>query len=465
MEIIYCEKCGVRIDPDDVHDNVARKMPSGGVICPKCVKTTPIEIADVAIKKAKSSKSLIPAVPRGKPVDERVAPRRASGRARVVPDRDKSPGIMFALIAGAVLLVAGLYFASGGTKHVQNSPPKNQSSDSTPRGSSNPSSPTLAHNSESPRINNDPPPRSSTSGSMALSVLAAQTSPEEQKAQSEYSKLFDGISEDDTGTRIKKLEDFISRLAPDSDLVPRANVTLQKLRSRATHPNEPEKAPPPVEKAVLIGHWKLNETAGDTAADSSGNNQPGKCINAPQWKDKGMYFDGKDSYVVIANSQALDHVQEGDFSVCAWFKPDDNPAEEADHVHCGYAVIMKNGLHTGISYYRGGYFSMDYWGEKGERLNAVAHPLPPGVFYHVCGIVNRKAGETRIYINGTPEQPKFWNPATVIKNYGAETWKIGVAIPNQAEWGWPAKGLVKDVRIYKGALTDAEVAALARDQR
>ena len=43
--------------------------------------------------------------------------------------------------------------------------------------------------------------------------------------------------------------------------------------------------------AALVGYWKLDETAGTTAADSSGNNHNGALIDGPMW-DAAGYFDG-----------------------------------------------------------------------------------------------------------------------------------------------------------------------------
>ena len=81
------------------------------------------------------------------------------------------------------------------------------------------------------------------------------------------------------------------------------------------------------------------------------------------------------------------------------------------------------------------------------------------------GLINRHTGETRLYINGKLEKVNGWNAVVPSRDYGSTTWKIGIAVPDNTEWGWPAKGLIRDVRIYKGALTDAEVAALAQDAK
>ena len=41
--------------------------------------------------------------------------------------------------------------------------------------------------------------------------------------------------------------------------------------------------------------------------------------------------------------------------------------------------------------------------------------------------------------------------------------RVGIASPGAEKWAWPAKGLIDDVRFYKKALSDAEIAAIYKD--
>src|SRR4051812_48093122 len=95
MEIIYCHKCGIRVDPSDIERRKAITHGSGATYCPDCAR---IVVADVATgqrksshallpvaqpKRGKSSKTLIPAVRSNKTnvVNESAAtPRRPSAR-------------------------------------------------------------------------------------------------------------------------------------------------------------------------------------------------------------------------------------------------------------------------------------------------------------------------------------------------------------------------------------------------
>lgn len=376
---------------------------------------------------------------------EETLARTPSGRNRGKGEKRKSVGSgMFLLSLGAIgLAVAGLFFAFGGR-----TPPRKE-----------PAATPSAVDAKSAA------PADSSEGSgkpNAYSMLFPKLSPEEEKAQDEFAKLFDGLKPENTAEKIKRLERFVAKTPADFDIVPRARAMLSSLKSA---PANAKPAPPAVKPATLVGHWLLNDGSGLSAPDSSGSKLNGKLVNGAEWADKALSFNGVDSYVDLPNSETMDHLQEGDFTVCAWFKPASDPAEEADHNHCGYTIIMKGGNHTGLSYYHGGYFSMDMWLAGNVRVNANAGPLPPAVYYHVCGTVSRTNTETKLFINGKMKGQKFWNSNAPSRPYGSQTWKIGEALPNAPEWAWPAKGLIRDVRLYRGVLSDAEIEALARDTK
>jgi hypothetical protein len=165
-------------------------------------------------------------------------------------------------------------------------------------------------------------------------------------------------------------------------------------------------------------------------------------------------------YIVLPNTAVLDSIQENDYSVSAWFKPDSDPAEENDHIHSGYSIMIKGGNHAGLVYYHGGYFTMDHWFVDNQRADAVANgQFAPNTLYHLVGVVNRTDGETRVYVNGKLLGKQAWSAGAgaASRPYGSMPWKIGVALLDNAEWAWPAKGIVRDVRLYKGALSDSDV--------
>jgi hypothetical protein len=90
---------------------------------------------------------------------------------------------------------------------------------------------------------------------------------------------------------------------------------------------EPEPIPEPgPEPSVsgLVGHWKLDETTGTIAADSSGNDCNGILFGGPVWQPDGgnlngaLQFDGVNDYVDCGNSSIL-NIQD-QITLACWIK-------------------------------------------------------------------------------------------------------------------------------------------------
>lgn len=73
----------------------------------------------------------------------------------------------------------------------------------------------------------------------------------------------------------------------------------------------------------LIAHWKLDETSGTSAADSSGNSNTGTLTNSPIWTNGiiagALNFNGTNQTVRIPNSASLTALNT--FTVCCWVNP------------------------------------------------------------------------------------------------------------------------------------------------
>ena len=72
----------------------------------------------------------------------------------------------------------------------------------------------------------------------------------------------------------------------------------------------------------LVGWWKLDESTGYTAFDSSGKNNTGILTNGPLWKQgkigKAVNFDGSNDNIVINNEANFDFERTDKFSIAAW---------------------------------------------------------------------------------------------------------------------------------------------------
>lgn len=221
----------------------------------------------------------------------------------------------------------------------------------------------------------------------------------------------------------------------------------------------------------LLGHWKLDDDkASATAADSSGHKLDGKLVKNPSWTAGKMggalKVDGKEGHVELPRSKEMDALQEGSYSISAWFKPENIPPGSDSANDAYYGIVIKNGAHEGLHFNYEGKFAMDHWlkGEGGEEDTQASpeseNAFEAGAFHHVVGVVDRTAGKTFIYVNGKLEGTTEWKAGAAARDYGEATWKIGIAEPGAEEWGWSAKGVIDDVRLYRRALTADEVKAL-----
>jgi RNA polymerase sigma factor (sigma-70 family) len=222
----------------------------------------------------------------------------------------------------------------------------------------------------------------------------------------------------------------------------------------------------------LIGHWKLDEEKGSaTVADASGRGATGKVIGsvafAPGKVGGALKVDGKGGYVELPNADDLDKVQDGNYSLAAWFKPEGIPeGKDADNT-ASYGILIKTGWHTGISYSADKKFVMTHWVATDKPLEpqwvgagAWDQDYEPGEWYHLAGVVDRAAGSVKFYLNGEEKGSAEFAANAPTRKYEQMTWKIGIANPGAPSYAWPAKGLIDDVRIYAKALSAAEVKAL-----
>jgi len=223
-------------------------------------------------------------------------------------------------------------------------------------------------------------------------------------------------------------------------------------------------APPVVEARdpSLIGHWKLDE-AGATATDSSGRDNGGVLVNEPS-RVPGKFggavaLDGKERYVSIPNSEGLDRLQEGTFTLACWFKPNSKPGDPND---AAYAVFAKSAAHEGLTYNADQKFTMDHVLSNGQTVSAVTStPFAPGNYYHIAGVVSRSEGSVRIYVNGKQEGSASFTPGGAAKDFKNETWKIGIAAPGAGAQRLAADGIVDDVRVYGRALMAGDLKTIA----
>ncbi|MBI3855380.1 MAG: protein kinase, partial [Planctomycetes bacterium] len=215
----------------------------------------------------------------------------------------------------------------------------------------------------------------------------------------------------------------------------------------------------------LVGLWKLDEGAGLVAADASGQGHAGKLIGGVAWNPgkRGIHLDGASGYVELPNSPVLNRLQEGSYSLAAWFRPESTPPATGN-ADRSYAILMKLGWHEGLEFDQANKFVMTHYLAGNECHNlGWGTQSPPGRWYHVAGVVDKSTGSLSIFINGRPADSKPFPAETPARDYGTQNWRIGVAGPS-SDFSWFARGDVDSVRLYSRALGPAEVEALHRSE-
>jgi hypothetical protein len=223
----------------------------------------------------------------------------------------------------------------------------------------------------------------------------------------------------------------------------------------------------PPKDETLVLHLKFDDQKIDDGAKAVGK------VDFAEGKRGGaLKLDGT-GHVQVANSDALDKVQAESYTVMAWFRPESVPPGTESANDARFGIVIKAGWHTGLSYNNEKQFVMEHWltpaAGSEEPVWAGAgtweDSSDAGKWYHVAGVVDRKAGATRLYLNGELKNSADWESGKASRDPGKEPWRVGIASPGAEKWGWPAKGLIDDVRIYKKALGEAEIVAIYKGER
>ena len=216
---------------------------------------------------------------------------------------------------------------------------------------------------------------------------------------------------------------------------------------------------------ALVLHLKFDDQKVDDGGKAVGK------VEFAEGRKGGALKLAEMGHVELANSDALDKVQNDDYTVMAWFKPDNVPPGTESANDARYGLVIKAGWHTGLSYNNEKQFVMEHWlapaAGSEEPVWAGAGSWEDsndaGKWYHVAGVVDRKAGSTKLYVNGEFKNSAGWDGGKPARDPGKTPWRVGIAAPAVDKWGWASRGLIDDVRIYKKALGDAEIAAIYKD--
>jgi len=200
--------------------------------------------------------------------------------------------------------------------------------------------------------------------------------------------------------------------------------------------------------AELVAHWRLDETSGTTAHDSSGYGNDGALNGNPQWEagmiGGALHFDGSSDYVQIPFSESLRVHNQGDVTSTAWFK--------FDAVGIGRQLILQqatlNG--TGRSWLQinpNNVFTT--WLGGAQIFSGVT--MQADEWYHGAVVVTEGGGvdSIQLYVNGEPAGDPVQG--------GMGNCEGDFYIGRHRNIQWFIDGLIDDLRIYSEGLTQEEI--------
>jgi hypothetical protein len=199
-----------------------------------------------------------------------------------------------------------------------------------------------------------------------------------------------------------------------------------------------------------IGLWLMNEGAGNTIQDLSGNGKDGDFTNAPTWQagkyDHAIDFvKASDQYINIGSDLSVLKPQEVSVSVIV-------KADILSGIQGIYDTTAAGGNDGFVLSTNGAAFCF-YIDDAGWHT-AISATISTGIWYHVVGTFD---GVTvKIYVDGILQTTTA--AATKI-DYGAVRHYIGRYLSASYDWD----GLIDNVAVWPGALSASEIAQLYRN--
>jgi hypothetical protein len=210
---------------------------------------------------------------------------------------------------------------------------------------------------------------------------------------------------------------------------------------------------------------KLDETAGLTAADASGNHRDGALTgfigDDSQWTNGRIqgaiqlnstnHID--DERVMIAQDGGLDFSTNLEFTIAAWV----NGAATQE----SGAGVVANGTGAGGEQYALDIYNNAYrlyvrdTNGAAVNLNTTIHPN--GTWQHIAAVFSAPLNRMKFYLNGA-EVASATPPSSLLQNFSDVS--IGSRQSGGDAYDFNFSGTLDDVRIYRRALTSRDVAEI-----
>jgi hypothetical protein len=206
----------------------------------------------------------------------------------------------------------------------------------------------------------------------------------------------------------------------------------------------------------LVGHWTLDDGEGEVATDSSGLGNDAEVLG--RWVT-GQFgtcvFTGGIPGAVTIKDGPLVRFGTSDFSMSFWVKPDAWNCRllgKEDFPKCWWVINLVESGRAELVLGEG------HEAEKTVRPTTDA-VLSTKDWTHMTFVVDRRVGEVRWFVNGSPDS-KTAIPATLTGKLDVEGHDLLIPSPHK-----PFTGLIDEVRLYRRALTSDEIAVSYRREK
>jgi hypothetical protein len=221
--------------------------------------------------------------------------------------------------------------------------------------------------------------------------------------------------------------------------------------------------PPPSARGAtspgtLEAYWKLDETSGRVARDSSGHRVNGRFRNEPKPGagviGPSITLDGRKDNIDFGRSTTLRLV--GNMTISAWIRPSFFPVDDAaivSQLHGGFGYQLDTTVDRGPRTI--GFKLTNACGELMARYGAT--PLAVNNWYHVAGVYNAEERTLNVYLNGRLDNGILVGSVTGTQHSSRSAVYVGRRSDLE---GYEFAGSIEDVRIYSLALTNTEITAV-----
>tara|TARA_B110001454_G_scaffold28073_1_gene27431 strand:+ start:18227 stop:21574 length:3348 start_codon:yes stop_codon:yes gene_type:complete len=227
----------------------------------------------------------------------------------------------------------------------------------------------------------------------------------------------------------------------------------------------------------LVALWHLNENAGSTFADVSGNGNHGtgygnltntecsglstvdNCAGNTGVFGRSVTFNGTTAsshYIDIPNSATLENIQESSSTYSIWFK---------QLRYQSGSIFVKQGYNLGFRQLSDGRVGFDIYSSSNAYSGIYTSAAGTDEWRNLTVTLDYTTGFIRLYLDGNLVQSVNIGVGYTMREYGTNGWRVGTAVAcsaGTAGYCSPASGSVDEVALWNRVLNATEIKQLYR---